>query len=305
MTTQNQIFKKDVITCSVGVTDSNFVSFDGTGGKIVKDSGKKASDFANASHAANHISTGSDAIANAVAGGASGLLSGSDKTKLDATMAGLGSATDNAIVRFDGSGGKKIQNSSVTINDSGSINIPSSQNITVNSANPRRTMMLLGVDAMVDPSYSPGLSITTYTPSEWVRFRGLNYPNASKAQYAIWNFRMPNNYDGGAIKVQPTFIPKAACSNSTTVQFDLYINTYEDKGAGTWGSIASSTRNLDTSFTTGLVCKGTQVSVTPGGTPNGGDFFNLWMNVSSSSTSAVDFIVPMVILEYGINALSE
>ena len=34
-------------------------------------------------HGSTHISTGSDAIANAVAGGASGLMTGADKTKLD------------------------------------------------------------------------------------------------------------------------------------------------------------------------------------------------------------------------------
>lgn len=39
-------------------------------------------------HASSHISTGSDPIANAVAGGASGLMSGSDKTKLDGIAAG-------------------------------------------------------------------------------------------------------------------------------------------------------------------------------------------------------------------------
>jgi hypothetical protein len=307
MTQQNQILKKDVITCSVGVIDGNFTAFDGTGGKIVKDSGKKASDFANASHASNHISTGSDAIAIAVAGGASGLLSGSDKTKLDATMAGLGSATDNAVVRFDGSGGKTVQNSSVTINDNGTINIPSNQNIKVNSANPKRTMMLLGSWADIDATSSSGLSIAQYRKAQWEIINGVQYPNAAKSQYATWHFRMPKNYDGGAIIVTPTFVPKATCADSTTIQFDMYIVTLEDKGAllGTWSDTYNSTRNIDSSFTAGMVCKGTPVSVTPGGTPNGGDFFHLWVNVSSSSTSTIDFVVPLIMLEFGISTYSE
>jgi hypothetical protein len=83
MTKQNQIFKKDVVSGPASSTDSNFASFDGVDGKTVKDSGKSTSDFAAASHAAGHISTGGDAIADAVAAGASGLMSGSDKTKLD------------------------------------------------------------------------------------------------------------------------------------------------------------------------------------------------------------------------------
>ncbi len=45
-------------------------------------------------HASSHVSTGSDPIANAVAGGASGLMSGADKSKLDS----LPSTIEHALV---------------------------------------------------------------------------------------------------------------------------------------------------------------------------------------------------------------
>lgn len=87
----------------VGPTSSvngNLASFDGTSGGAIQDSGYAPSDFcadddsrlSNArtptSHASSHISTGSDPIATAVASGASGLMSGSDKTKLDGIASG-------------------------------------------------------------------------------------------------------------------------------------------------------------------------------------------------------------------------
>jgi len=45
---------------------------------------------------------------------------------------GAASSTDNAIVRFDSTGGKTLQNSLVTIDDSGSVNIPSGQAYKIN-----------------------------------------------------------------------------------------------------------------------------------------------------------------------------
>ena len=87
----------------VGPTSSvngNLASFDGTSGGAIQDSGYAPSDFcadddsrlSNArtptSHASSHVSTGSDPIATAVASGASGLMSGADKAKLDGIASG-------------------------------------------------------------------------------------------------------------------------------------------------------------------------------------------------------------------------
>jgi len=50
--------------------------------------------------------------------------SGSDLTALVDGITGPGSSTDNAITRFNGTSGSLVQNSSVTIDDSGNITIP-------------------------------------------------------------------------------------------------------------------------------------------------------------------------------------
>lgn len=79
-----------------------------------------------------HGNRGGGALhASAVASGAAGFITGSDKAKLDGVASGatanLGdvvgpvSSTDNAIARFDSTTGKLLQNSAVTIDDSGNI----------------------------------------------------------------------------------------------------------------------------------------------------------------------------------------
>jgi hypothetical protein len=96
-------------------TDNAIVRFNGTGGKTGQDSSATVDD-----NGTINIPLGQEYQINgvAIAGG---------------TFSGPGSSTDNAIVRFDGTGGATGQNSSATIDDSGSINIPSGQNFTINS----------------------------------------------------------------------------------------------------------------------------------------------------------------------------
>jgi len=60
----------------------------------------------------------------------SGNLNGRDPDNL---VAGPGSSTDNALVRFDGTGGKTVQGSGITVDDSGSF----TTDITVDKSAPR------------------------------------------------------------------------------------------------------------------------------------------------------------------------
>lgn len=73
-------------TISVSGTNGNFVKIDSNG--AIADSTYSNTSFASATHASAHISTGGDPIPNAVAGGASGLMSGTDKTKLNSVSTG-------------------------------------------------------------------------------------------------------------------------------------------------------------------------------------------------------------------------
>jgi hypothetical protein len=49
-----------------------------------------------------------------------------------AVISGPGSSTDNAITRWNGTGGNVLQNSLVTVDDNGSINIPTGQTYKIN-----------------------------------------------------------------------------------------------------------------------------------------------------------------------------
>lgn len=74
-------------------------------------------------------------------------------------VVGPGSSTDNAAVRFDGTGGKTLQNSLLTIDDSGSPNIPTGQSYKINS------VALAASDVGAQPLDSDLTTIAGLTPT--------------------------------------------------------------------------------------------------------------------------------------------
>lgn len=62
-------------------------------------------------------------------------------------VTGPGSATDNAVVRFDGTGGKTVQNSLATVDDSGGVNIPTGQTYNINGSPHTHTGLVPGAHA--------------------------------------------------------------------------------------------------------------------------------------------------------------
>jgi hypothetical protein len=69
---------------------SKLLTVDGSGSGLDADllDGSNSSAFASSTHATSHVTGGSDVIASAVAGGNAGLMSGTDKTKLDGIESG-------------------------------------------------------------------------------------------------------------------------------------------------------------------------------------------------------------------------
>lgn len=74
-------------------------------------------------------------------------------------VVGPGSATDNAITRFDGTGGKTVQNSLVTVDDSGGMNIPAGQTYNIDgSPHTHETVLVL-----LDVQTPSGVSTVTFS----------------------------------------------------------------------------------------------------------------------------------------------
>ena len=129
-------------------TDENIAVYNATTGKLIKDGGstiagvlstaaavlsnvtndaqlKIASNLAdldNAATARSSLGLGNSATLN-VGTTAGTVAAGDDSRFLGGDVVGPASSTDNAVVRYDGTTGKLVQNSAVTIDDSGKVSV--------------------------------------------------------------------------------------------------------------------------------------------------------------------------------------
>lgn len=79
------------------------------------------------------------------------------------TIGGSSGSTDNAVIRADGTGGATVQSSLATIDDNGTINIPTGQTYNINSAPHAHTSVLLDVFNATDNSVITANSGTDWT----------------------------------------------------------------------------------------------------------------------------------------------
>lgn len=168
------------------------------------------------------------------------------------------SGTDNAIVRQDGTTGA-TQSSLVTIDDAGSINIPTGQTFKINGTAhthtasgitsgtldkarcpqiAQRSIILLGSTAEV-PSSNGGAADTVTASSNGQIIAGTKFAAGASDLYAQWRFRLPNNYDSaGGFKFKVGFLLKSASAASTNVIFGLQSLIVGHNGGidSSWGS---------------------------------------------------------------------
>jgi hypothetical protein len=130
--------------------------------------------------------TGTLAIAN---GGTGAATASAARSALGAgDVSGPASSTDNAIVRFDGTGGKTLQNSSATLDDSGNLKVSG----TVGYNDP---MLQLGASGTglasagnnrIDICFN-GVGSVGFQQNAYASFYGMTGICASLVNFDVWN----------------------------------------------------------------------------------------------------------------------
>lgn len=120
-------------------TAGNFPAFADTGGKTLEDSGYAPADFAAHDYVPSGMLTRNGSTTNhnlAVWNGANAdsLEDGGAVPTGTGDVAGPATSTDHSIARFNGTDNKTIQGSLATVDDSGSVNIPTGQTYNINGS---------------------------------------------------------------------------------------------------------------------------------------------------------------------------
>lgn len=108
---------------------------------------------------------------------------------------GPGASTDNALVRFDGTGGKTVQNSGITVNDSGNV----SSDLTVDKATPSVTLSGSG-DASLNLQGAAGSYSTIRMRSGSTNRWGLARSNVAESGSNVGSdFQLNRFSDAGSL----------------------------------------------------------------------------------------------------------
>lgn len=137
-------------------------------------------------------------------------------------VVGPASSTDNAVVRFDGTTGKLIQNSNVTISDAGIVNILSltaSKSVFTDASKNLTSTGTLGVDQGGTGATSlAGASIATYSGTETLINKTISADDNTLSGIAASSFVVSNasgNIDGAAAQKA---IPNGVVVGTTDTQ---------------------------------------------------------------------------------------
>jgi hypothetical protein len=152
----------------------------------------------------------------------------------DGNVNGPASSTDNAVVRFDGTTGKLIQDSNVTISDAGVVNISSltaSKGVFTDASDNLTSTGTLGIDQGGTGATSlAGASIVTYTGTETLTNKTLN------------GVILNDGYTEEVFSVTGT-TPALSPTNGSIQTWTLTASSTPT--AGTWASGQSMTIQID------------------------------------------------------------
>jgi hypothetical protein len=101
----------------------------------------------------------------------------------------------------------------VTVDDTGNINLPTNGNITVNSVNQKRTIVLTAAGATIPVANNATVSQLT-TTTNLDNFMTLDFIDAA-IKYAEWTIVMPGNYSPGtSLDVQFVWTATSGAGNT-------------------------------------------------------------------------------------------
>jgi len=118
-----------------------------------------------------------------------GLVIGANVQAYNADLAsGPASSTDNAIARFDGTGGETLQNSSATIDDSGNLRITgtAAYNTPMLELGASGTGFASAGNNRIDITFN-GAGAIGFSQNAWASFYGMSGICATNLNFDVWN----------------------------------------------------------------------------------------------------------------------
>lgn len=184
--------------------------------------------------------------------------------------------------------------------------------INSNLASAKRSVILLGSTAEY-PATAPAAADSVEMATNKQVIAGTKFAAESSDLYAIWRFRLPNNYKvSTGFKYKAGFIVKTASGTTTNVIFGLQGLIIGNGGAldTAWGTAVEITTDVSSLAANTLKITAESTQVTPALAPSnltvvGGEEIILRLYRKGSDTSASDVLLTDVYLVYETDSFSD
>jgi|GEM_PF-5469440 len=282
---------------ATGSADGEIIVADGTGGDTIKGSGILISQSVENNNTT--VPTGA-AVQDAL-----------DALPVAGDVVGPASSTDNALARFDGPGGKTLQNSLMTVDDNGTANIPAAQKYKVGGADvfntPKRTIILHGSGGKASTTDGNDSFSTVETSTNKILVNGSKFIASTSDKYHQWETPMPDNWDLGTIKAVPWIYTDSTDASDHTIIFGLQCVAIRngDNADTAWGTAQESTITVASSIAGKEVAGAETTAITPGGTAAKGCKLRFRTYRKGADTHTGDVILTQWALEIGTNNFSD
>lgn len=291
--------------------DNQIVRFDSTTGKIVQVSLATIDD-----NGAITIPTGQDYKINNVK---------ITTAAVTDAVAGPASATDNAVCRYDNTTGKLIQDCLMTVDDSGSVNIPTGQTYKINSASltaanvgalsttlsaaAKRAFFLSGAGGWTGTTAPDSGFSTTETGTNKVNLRGTKHAASAADTKHECACILPGNFASGAATVtaQPVVWTASTDASSHTIIFGLQGVAFADGDATdtAYGTAQESTITAADSVANKIKIGAATSAITIAGSPDGNQWCQWRWYRKGDDTHTGDVYLLGWIINYTTDAFSD
>lgn len=192
-------------------------------------------------------------------------------------------------------------NPSTNTLDVENVNLAAAGKVQVNSANPKRTIILTAGGGMAATTSGCATPTQVELGTNDVDLIVMDFDQTS-IEYATWNITMPDNWDASTLTVWFYYLTSVT---SGTVQFDLAARCFGDSDAldaAITGWSAGGTDTVPDAANDLAITASTTCTVTDAAA---GEFMVVKVRRDTADTAAADVRLLQVKIEYGISAFSD
>jgi hypothetical protein len=226
---------------------------------------------------------------------------------------GPSTSADNTIARFNGTDNKTIQASPVSVDDNGTMNIPTGQKFKINNVDvfniPKRSIFLSLAGGWTGTTLPDGGFVTLETATNKLNFKGTKFTASANNMNHEFGTVLPDNFASATatITARPVFITASTDASNHTIIFGLQAIAFAsgDTMDTAYGSAQESTYVCAASIAGNVMIGAATAAITIARAPDGGQWCQFRCYRKGDDTMTGDVTLLGWLISYTTNNFSD